>query len=170
MQLHQINIQYDPAQDRLLLRISTRDKQEYHLWLTRRLTALWWPALFQVLGHSEPVRQHSDPQTQKAVLEFQHQHALEGTDFRKQFEPGELSPAMAPLLVNKVQMRRAGEEHYLLLFSPQEGPGLEIRLPEKTVHALAKLIDEGVKLAEWGLTAPDAAQPTLAPAERKHIN
>jgi hypothetical protein len=167
LQLHQINIQYDPAQDRLLLRISTTGKQEYRLWLTRRLTAMWWPALFQVLGHSDTLRQQQDPGTKKALLEFQHQNALQGTDFGRRFDAEALEPAMAPLLVHKVQMRRSDEQYYLLVFSPQEGQGLEIRLPEKTVHALAKLIEEGVKLADWALAPPAAAQPTLAPAPAK---
>ena len=167
MQLHQINIQYDLAEDRLLLRISTRDRQEYRLWLTRRFTALWWPALFEVLGHNETVRQQSGPEAQKAVLEFQHQTALQGTDFRQRFEADALAPAMAPLLVNKVQMRRDGEAHYQLLLSPQEGPGLEVRLPDKIMHALAGLLAEGVKQANWGIAPPAAAQVEKPSPERK---
>ncbi|MDM4770286.1 hypothetical protein [Solimonas sp. SE-A11] len=167
MQLHQINIQYDPAEDRLLSRISTRDRQEYRLWLTRRFTSLWWPALFEVLGHNETVRQQRDPEVQKAVLEFQHQTALQGTDFRQRFDADALAPAMAPLLVNKVQMRRDGPEHYQLLFSPQEGPGLEVRLPDKIMHALAGLLAEGVKQANWGIAPPAAAQMEKLTAERK---
>jgi hypothetical protein len=170
MQLHQINIQYDMAQDRLLLRVSTRDRQEYRLWLTRRFTALWWPALFEVLGHNEAVRQQSDPEAQKAVLEFQHQTALQGTDFRQRFDAEELAQGMAPLLVQKVQMRRDGAEHYLLVFSPQDGPGLEVRLPERIMHALAKLLSEGVKQADWGIVAPAAAQPELPPAAERRLN
>jgi len=42
-----------------------------------------------------------------------------------------------------------------------------VRLPEKTVHALAKLVEEGVKLADWALAPPAAAQPALAPAPAK---
>lgn len=167
MQLHQINLQYDTGEDRLLLRISTRDRQEYRLWLTRRMTALWWPALFEVLGNNEVVRQQGDPEIQKAVLEFQHQTALQDTDFGKRFEAEELAPAMAPLLVHKVQMRRDGAEHYQLLFSPQEGLGLEVRLPDKFMHALAKLLAEGVRQGEWGIAPPAAALLDTPAADRK---
>lgn len=169
MQLHQFNLQYDAVQDRLLLRISTREQQEYRLWLTRRFTALWWPALFKVLESSEALRGHSDPETQRALLEFQHQHALQGTDFHSRFDADALTPAMEPLLVHKVQMRRSGAQHYTLAFSPKEGLGLEVRLPEKTVHALAQLLAEGVKLAEWALTPPAATQPS-APAQQQRLN
>lgn len=170
MQLHQINAQYDVAQDRLLLRISTRDRLEYRLWLTRRITALLWPGLFRLLESSEPVRRQAYPDSQQAMLEFQHEHALQQTDFSQSFDADALTPALPePLLVHKVQMRRSSEQLYVLLFSPPEGPGLQIQLPEKMVHALAKLIADGVKAANWGLSAPGPTQPR-APATGNKLN
>ncbi len=45
--LHQITMSYAPEEDRLLLRISTADKTEYQLWLTRRFVGVLWTALMK---------------------------------------------------------------------------------------------------------------------------
>ena len=39
-QLHQMNVSYFPVEDRLLLKISSRNDDEYRLWLTRRYAQL----------------------------------------------------------------------------------------------------------------------------------
>jgi len=38
--LHQINVQYSSKEDRILLRTSTEDNDEYLIWLTRRFTKI----------------------------------------------------------------------------------------------------------------------------------
>ena len=38
MNIHQLSLLHDPIQDRILLRISTTEREEIRLWLTRRLT------------------------------------------------------------------------------------------------------------------------------------
>lgn len=38
--LHQINAQYSNKEDRILIRTSTENNNEYHIWLTRRFTKL----------------------------------------------------------------------------------------------------------------------------------
>ncbi len=39
-QLHQINISYVPVEDRLMMRINTKQGIEYRVWLTRRFTGI----------------------------------------------------------------------------------------------------------------------------------
>ena len=38
MNIHQMSVQYDERQDRLSLRVSNQDNQEFRLWLTRAMT------------------------------------------------------------------------------------------------------------------------------------
>ena len=40
---------FSAEDDRLLLRLSTRDRTEYRLWLTRRFVKVLWGALIQTL-------------------------------------------------------------------------------------------------------------------------
>jgi len=163
MQLHQISAQYDTAQDRVLLRISTRDAREYRLWLTRRLTGMLWQGLFKLLERG--AQRQVSPEAQQALLEFQREQALAQSDFSQPFAADALNPAQAePLLVQRVNMRRRSDGFYTLLFSPQGGEGLQIQLPESMVHALAKLLADMVRRADWALPAPAAARPSALPA------
>ena len=40
--LHQMTMSFSAEDDRLLLRLSTRDMTEYQLWLTRRFVKVLW--------------------------------------------------------------------------------------------------------------------------------
>jgi hypothetical protein len=45
MNIHQMSVQYDERQDRLALRVSNQDNQEFRLWLTRAMTLRLLPHL-----------------------------------------------------------------------------------------------------------------------------
>jgi hypothetical protein len=45
MNIHQMSVQYDERQDRLALRVSNQDSQEFRLWLTRAMTLRLLPHL-----------------------------------------------------------------------------------------------------------------------------
>ena len=47
--LHQMTMGFSAEDDRLLLRLSTRDMTEYQLWLTRSFVKVLWGALIQIL-------------------------------------------------------------------------------------------------------------------------
>ena len=44
MRLHQLKVEFDAAQDRLLMRVSTASSEEALVWLTRRCTIRLWHA------------------------------------------------------------------------------------------------------------------------------
>jgi hypothetical protein len=45
MNIHQMSVQYDARQDRLSVRVSNQDHQEFRLWLTRAMTLRLLPHL-----------------------------------------------------------------------------------------------------------------------------
>jgi hypothetical protein len=45
MDIHQIQVKFDPVADRLLLQIRTRDDSLFPIWLTRRMVMRLWPHL-----------------------------------------------------------------------------------------------------------------------------
>jgi hypothetical protein len=47
MNIHQLSVNHDERQDRLLLRLNTQDQQEFRFWLTRRMTLRLMPAIEQ---------------------------------------------------------------------------------------------------------------------------
>ena len=49
MDIHQVSVNYQQEQDRILVRINTRQDEEIRLWLTRRLCVGWVPAFRDAL-------------------------------------------------------------------------------------------------------------------------
>lgn len=165
MELHQINLSYVPVQDRLLMRISTRDQTEFRLWFTRRLTQRLWPSLFKLLETHETVSTQATADAKRAVLEFRHEHAMQQVSFGSEFAGTDLKPALEgePMLVQTVEMKRSGEQHYLMKFLPPQGSGIQVQFQEAIVHGLAKLIADALKRSDWGLQLQlPGTQPGLA--------
>lgn len=173
MQLHQINVAYDSLQDRLLLRFSTSEKVEYRLWITRRMLKGLWPGLLQLMGSTPMARQQQAPEAKQAVMAFQREQALAQTKFGKEYEGERMDPAQPgdPMLVFGLRMRPNPAGGHDIEFLPKTGAGVHIRLQDAMVHALAKLLQDGVKATDWDLKLefPLAPAPQVADleAERK---
>jgi len=153
-QLRQMQLQYQPIQDRLVLRISTEDHQEFAFWLTRRLLQMLWPALVKGLAsHTDVVLQH-DPGGREAVMAFKHEAAAATADFGKPYQedPAAKRPlGERPLLVARADVRRADAGRLILGLRPAEGRGVELALTDELLHNLCRLLSDGVQQTGWGL-------------------
>jgi len=173
MQLHQINVGYDSLQDPLLLRFSTNEQVEYRMWITRRMLKGLWPGLVQLMVNTPMARQQVQPEAKRAVVEFQREQALSQTKFGKQYEGEQMAAAIPgePLLVFGLRMRPNPEGGHDIEFLPRQGPGVHIRLQDAMVHALAKLLQDAIKVTDWDLRlelpATLAGMPAAVEAERK---
>lgn len=171
MKLKQINLTYQAGQDRILLRVSTHGGLEYQAWLTRRIVQRLVPALDQ-LYELDTVQQAPDAESRAAVREFRQSNALQQANFTPEYETEGLAPGHEgePLLVYHVRLRRLEAGQYLLVLSPEDGDGLQLRFNEVLLHATRKLLIDTQQRAGWGLfeTSPvtAAAQPPAMPAER----
>jgi hypothetical protein len=147
-QLHQINLGFDPEQDRLLLRISTTEGEEHALWLTRRLVKAWWPVLVEVAGRSGQVpAQPMNPAA--AVFEFAHERALRAANFELPYAAAARSAA--PMLASTVHMRALGAGSHELVFAPRQGGRVTLTLAGGLLHALLKLVQDAVAQADWAM-------------------
>src|SRR5688572_24571546 len=109
MKLHQIKVDYDPEQDRLLMLISTSDSAEIRAWLTRRFVKLLWPLLVKLAEESSPrISAQSNPEARKAMLGMEHEEAVTRADFSKPYAQGGRSTPLgeAPLLLARIQTAR----------------------------------------------------------------
>lgn len=163
--LRQIQVRFEPEQDRLRLRIKTSDEAVLQAWLTRRLVALLWPHLEKALAANADVSAQDSDEAKRAVKEFQREGALQKSDFTKPFdEDGAQLLGDEPLLVAKATLGKS-EKHptlHVLRLEPKEGRGLNLSLPEPILHTLCELIRRAVAKADWGLDlapAPAAAKP-----------
>ena len=166
MQLKQMNVGYDRAQDRILLRLSTDQDTEYRMWLTRRMLIGMWPGLVGLVQNTPMARQQSDPEAKKAVMEFQREQALRQATFDAPYEGDKLAPAIPgePFLVWGIQMRGAEGGGHDINFLPKEGQGVHVRLQDSMLHAFVKLLQDVARVTDWNVSLALPASPGAAPA------
>ena len=172
-QLHQIRLQYDAQEDRGLLLVSTQARAEYRFWLTRRFVKLLWPVLMKVVESDEQVQRQSDTQAKKAVVSFQHEKALDQSDFSTAYKTEGLSQPLgdAPVLLAKIQLKQAANGNRLLCMHPLDGQGIELALNAVLLHSLCKLISDTVQTAGWDLElGVDRAREETPRPEAQRLN
>jgi hypothetical protein len=172
MKLHQLKIDFDPEQDRLLLRVSTLTGQEALLWLTRRCVLRLWPLLVGGAEAKPEIAQRPEPEVKKALMGIQHEKALSQAQFGKKYEdvPRTRPLGDQPLLVATMQRRVSPDGRVVIGLLPKEGEGIFLTLDEPLLHGVIKLLQNAVARAEWGVklelpwsesTAPPSGERTL---------
>jgi hypothetical protein len=155
MRLHQLKVEYDAEQDRLLMRVSTASSEEALLWLTRRCVLRLWTLLVGfVESKPELLARAADPLARAALVEFEHEKALSQASFSKAYEeaPRERPLGDAPFLVSRLQRRNTDDGRMVLGLLPAQGQGIFLTLDATLLHGLMKLLQRGVEKAEWGYT------------------
>lgn len=175
MNIHQLSVQHDERQDRLLLRLNTLDQKEFRFWLTRRLTMRLMPVVQQSaarLEAAQPGVAATDARSQNLLSQFRRDAFLEKADFATPFE-------------NQAQQWPLGPEPMLITeahLSIQPGGSLDVTFEDKSagdpvractlrltielVHGMLHLMSQAFEKAQWGTAgrldpALDAA--TLTP-------
>ncbi|MGB1111191.1 MAG: hypothetical protein ACPG4N_12595 [Gammaproteobacteria bacterium] len=159
--LQQLNIGFDAAQDRLLLRVRSDDNQEVRLWLTRRYVRLLWGVIIDLLSEANPIPEEK-PEVRKAVLAFQQSQALETTDFQTPYQEDveERPLGEAPILVTEIRKRVLENGRYSLGLSPKKGRGIEIGCDTNMLHAILKFLGDAVAKADWNLDLKTLSEPS----------
>jgi len=154
--LRQMHINFDPIEDRLLLRITAGEPgnlDEYRIWLTRRFVQIIWKLLDQSIT-AETMRETMVPQESAGALqEFRQEAALAEADFDTPFAgaPNRTPLGPNPLLVTKIQIRRQPGGHLLTLETAQ-GQIINLALNTGLVHSFRKLLADQTLKAQWDLS------------------
>ena len=70
MRLHQLKVDYDAEQDRLLMLVATTEEIELRLSLTRRFVKLLWPLLVKLAEEASPrIRTQANPEARKVLAD-----------------------------------------------------------------------------------------------------
>jgi hypothetical protein len=151
--LHQFQMAFVAEQDRMLLRISTRDKAELRLWMTRRVVRLLWGALLKMFEAGPEKNTPIVANKREAILQFAHQSAVEQADFKTPFqEAADSYPLGAEgVLVASMQISRRAKGAYTLKLSPKQGKGIAINLDDTLMHSFMEMLIDSSKRAEWDL-------------------
>jgi hypothetical protein len=152
-QLDQLTLQYQAGEDRAYLRIRAQDQSEWRFWLTRRFVRILWPVLMQVLEAEARVRSQPSAEARKAVLSFQHEHALQKTDFQTAYREGAKSFPLGeePVLLSKIQTKRAPGGRPVVCLHDEQNRGIELALNDHLLHSLCKLLADVADKAGWDL-------------------
>ncbi len=152
MNLHQLNLSFDPRQDRLLLRVSSTDAQEFRFWLTRRMVQRAWPRVVSVL-QATPLASPVAPKANVAPLEFRHAAAVQQADFATPYVAEGKTPAIStePLLVSQFSLRTLTLDRFEMTLAAVGGQSVSLKLAAPVLHGFVKLVQDSARAADWGL-------------------
>lgn len=167
MRLHQLKLDFVPEHDRLLLRVSTDNRLEVRLWLTRRALRLLWPLLLQMLRSSPDVVVQSNPQARDALVGMQHEQALVRANFADAFEeaPREMPLGAEPILVANMRASKDEGGNPVLALLPIEGAGIHLTLDNTLLHSLCKLLQDAVAKSDWDIVLELPTLQAQTPAD-----
>lgn len=167
MDIHQIQVKYDPLADRLLLQIRTRDEQLFPIWLTRRMVMRLWPHFRGLVSglavsRSAPAAM-AVPEARDMLAEAARERALKSADFKTQFDATSAKQPLGPepVLPTAIDLRPAEGHAVVLVIRDGAGRNLELAFGEDLAHGLMKLVESALATSEWGLVAAQATASTV---------
>jgi hypothetical protein len=170
MGIKQLNGGYVPAEDRILLRVSTDAGEEFRFWLTRPITAHLLAANRTIAARV--AAQKFTPQVAQTVTEFEQQAVAQQTKLDNEFEPGSTFPlGEAPALVVKLSLTPIDNGVSLDLGMPN-GMNVNLKFGQLLAQQVGVLLDRLQNDAKW-LIAPagvEAPPPADAGGEKKLVH
>jgi len=154
MRLHQIKIDYNAGEDRLLMLISAHGGVELRLWLTRRFVKLLWPLLVKLAEDASPkIRVQANPEARKALLGLEHEQAVSKADFSREYDEAarELPLGDEPLLLSSIETGKDRSGQPVVALRPREGQGVTLTLDSVLVHSLCRLLQAAAKKSDWDI-------------------
>lgn len=150
--LHQLNVTYVVAEDRLLLRASTRSGSEYRIWLTRRYCGLLAEILrkqMEAFGGAPVLAASDEARTmfRQGAMEKKYE-AANNVDFPL----GE-----SGILAVRVNARLGEDGTLMLQILPGAGEGVTLNLNRTLLYMFHSLLAQGIEQAEWHLPGSGAA-------------
>jgi hypothetical protein len=143
-QLHQLNINYIPVEDRLMLRINTLGGDEFRVWLTRRFTELLLNLLTREIDkHGGVPTLASTPETKKLFK----QGAME-----KRYEEEKITNyplGETGFLASKINYKAAAEGVLKLEILPEKGQGVTLNLNKTLLFMFYNLLSQGCSQSAW---------------------
>lgn len=150
--LKQISMQYVKTEDRILLRVSTRDRKEYRFWLTRAMVLNGvWPAMERLLLSNPDLHRLGDEDSRKAVLSFEHENLVDKKAFGTSFDDEDLERPLGddPVVVTGLKANALENRIYNVEFRLKGGREARLRFDAGLVHNFCKLLSNTVDRAAW---------------------
>ena len=171
MGIKQLNGTYVPAEDRILLRITTEAEEEFRFWLTRPITS---QLLGAIHGAAErTIAQKFPAQVAQTVAEFEQQAVKAQTKLDDPFQPGATFPlGELPGLVVKLAVGEKGHDVSLDLTMPN-GASVNLCIPRLLAQQFGVLLDGLQQKGNWGIAqtaAPASPATDAGPGDKKIVH
>jgi hypothetical protein len=154
----QINVTLSPEEDRLLMRASSGNGQEFRLWLTRRFTALLMKVISEQLDKMGGVQQvaalkSTTEQLRNGAFDkpYQPETKIE-TDLGNQSLPLEYPLGKKGVIGYTINVTPHTNDELTLQLLPKEGQGLNIIANASMLYMIYNLLEQTVYQAEWELS------------------
>lgn len=166
--LYQFRFEYDAEQDRVLFRLSTTERAEYLIWLTRRYVKLLLEQLGEALDSHPDVARQASAAARQTVSEFRREAAVQKTDLSKKYEGAEVDRPLGdePILATRLRVTNDPKGPKTLHLSPKRGKEIGVTLTEDLLHSFLHLLAGVVAKAEWDLGEP-AREPARKPKPQR---
>lgn len=153
--IHQLNVTYVTAEDRILLRLNTTLKEEFRIWLTRRivrkLASELGGAERRLLGLENPEEGFVAPGA-RAIQEFRREASTANVDFGERFEEGSADFPFgdAPVLATGSEVRlQEGSATIALALANKRS--LNFVLDVRGLHGTLAMLQKAVAHSDWDL-------------------
>jgi hypothetical protein len=189
--LHQLTLTYSAEQDRIMLRISTKENNEYQLWLTRRFVRAIWKGLVKAIERDPTLSQGLMPKVKKAVMAMEHQKSIQESDFSQKHATDNLNltPKIARglspkhskdnlsstsgaevLLVTGAQVKPVNGNLTQIKLKTEVNTAIEFSLNKKLLHALCHMMVSSTQKAGWDLNLAIGDPQVVIPADVNQIH
>ena len=156
--LHQINVQYRSKEDRILLRTSTENNEEYLIWLTRRFTRI----LMDILDKEIEKRGGTTGLgAKKETKKMFNEGAFEKPYKEKQDKERPLGDE--GILAFGIKAGTDQNGNFSLNIQSESGKGITYNLNDALIYMFYSLLVQAIERADWGLDkfAPRKANTRL---------
>jgi len=155
-QLHQLNMNYVPAEDRLMLRMNTQAGDEYRVWLTRRFASLLVELLNKEIDKHGGIPTLASTRETKKLFK---QGAME-----KPYEEEEIVNyplGEAGFLASKINYKSTEEGVLALEILPEKGKGINLNLNKILLFMFYNLLAQGCSQSGWKLIEKSPSEKNI---------
>ena len=149
--IQQINIGYNAAEDRLLLKIGMSDDIELNVWLTRKLVKALWQLLQDTNVVAAIAPDVHSPQAQELLQSFAKESAAQKLDFSEEYRKRSSVNNEEVFLAQDCHVVKVGNELPTLELVCTNGQAVKVVLNQDLSLALINMLQLVTKEAAWDL-------------------
>ena len=150
--ISQMQMLYNPEEDRILFRVNTTGRQQFRFWLTRRYALLMLKVLREHMENDPDLSTLDNPEAREAVKSFKQEQAVSSANFREQFdEAADDLPLGSDIPVAFKLTYNLNDGNLNLGIQPKEGQGINMSLDRNINASLTQLLLSAAQKGEWGI-------------------